>query len=71
MAWPATSYDAGLSPEQARFAEEHDARPGIHGADAYRMVFLYHDNPAATYRWLVDSRGRPVDAEVFHKSLRL
>jgi hypothetical protein len=32
------------------------------------MVFLYHDDPLATYRWLVDDAGHPVDVVAFRKS---
>ena len=57
-----------LSPAQARFAEEHDARLGMLTADGQSDVFLYHDDPWATYRWLVDDSGHAVDAATFRKS---
>ncbi len=57
-----------LSPGQARFAEEHDARLGMLTADGHKEVFLYHDDAWATYRWLVDDSGQAVDAMTFRKS---
>jgi hypothetical protein len=55
-----------LSAAQLRFAEHKRATPGVRGsADG---VFLYRDEPWATYRWLVDTDGRTLEATRFLKT---
>ena len=61
-------HEVGLSPGQARFAEQHSAHAGMLTADGDREVFLYHDDAWATYRWLVDDSGRAIDAVTFRKT---
>lgn len=58
----------GLSLEQARFAHEHHAIPGLRSADADRNVYVYHEGGLTTDRWLVDGIGQVVDFMRFHKS---
>ncbi|HSZ04606.1 MAG TPA: hypothetical protein VK778_05320 [Solirubrobacteraceae bacterium] len=59
------TYENGLTVEQARFARQHDAVPGMHAVDDDRLVFFYHDGPWVTCRWLVDERGRALDSASF------
>jgi hypothetical protein len=63
-----TTYDIALSLGQACFAEEHDAHLGLHNIGGEGEVFLYHNDPWADYRWLVDLEGRIVEAMTFRKS---
>jgi hypothetical protein len=64
----ATTYEDVLSSAQERFAQEHDARPGMQAAD-HRAVFLYHDDPCGTQRWLVDAAGRAQEFETFRRAV--
>ncbi len=57
-----------MSSAQARFARDHGARVGISPANHERNVFLYREDPWATYRWLVDDTGQAIEAETFRKS---
>ncbi len=59
-----------MSPGQARFAREHDARRGVAAAGVAEEIFFYHEDPWATYRWLVDDAGRAVATETFRSSPR-
>jgi hypothetical protein len=59
-----------LSRGQARFAQEHKTSQAMPAAAGQREVFLYHDDPWATYRWLVDDAGHAVDLVTFRKSPR-
>jgi len=63
-----TTHDIALSLGQARFAEQHDAHVGLHNLGGEGEVFLYHSDPWADYRWLVDLEGRIVEAKTFRKS---
>jgi hypothetical protein len=63
-----TTDDVALSLGQARFAEEHDARVGLHRIGGEGEVFLYHNDPWVDCRWLVDLEGRAVEATRFRKS---
>jgi hypothetical protein len=60
--------EAQLSPAQARFALEHDAHLGISCCSERPEVFLYREDPWATYRWLVDRSGQLLESEIFRKS---
>ena len=64
----AGAFEIELSKEQAAFAREHEASAGLEGAGSEGAVFMYHDEPRATYRWLVDAAGRVVDATTFRRS---
>jgi hypothetical protein len=48
-----------LTPAQRRFAEQHDAAPGI--AIPWG-VLLYRETPEFTHRWLVDGDGLCLEA---------
>ena len=56
-----------LSDAQARFAANHGAHLGIGTASPDGMVYLYREEPWATYRWLVDRLGRAFDFDRFFK----
>ncbi len=60
--------DAQLSPQQMRFAEAMDARPGMRPSFDASSVFMYRDDPFGADRWLVDSAGNVLDAAHFVKS---
>jgi hypothetical protein len=64
----ATAYERELSPAQERFAQDHDAWDGMRAPGDNRGVFLYHDEPWGTRRWLVDDAGHTLDLKTFHKS---
>jgi hypothetical protein len=64
----AAAYEALLSSAQERFAQEHDARPGMQAPD-HRAIFLYRDEPSVTVRWLVDEAGCAEEVATFHRSL--
>jgi len=58
-----------LNQAQALFAQEHGAHPGLDSlGEQEGMVFLYREEPWATYRWLVDRQGEVADLERFFKS---
>jgi len=63
-----TAHEHELSPAQERFAQEHNAWAGICAPGEDRRVFLYHDEPDGTCRWLVDDAGHVVDLKTFHNS---
>lgn len=50
-----------LSPEQRRFAAEHEATPGMHAGGRRQLVFFYRCEQTSTHRWLVDAKGDVVD----------
>jgi hypothetical protein len=50
-----------LSREQRRFAEEHDATPGMHAGARRQLVYFYRYEDSSTHRWLVDPDGEIVD----------
>jgi hypothetical protein len=50
-----------LSREQRRFAEEHEATPGMHAGERRQLVYFYRYQDASTHRWLVDPDGAIVD----------
>jgi hypothetical protein len=50
-----------LSREQRRFAEEHDATPGMHAGERRQLVYFYRYEDSSTHRWLVDTDGEIVD----------
>ena len=50
-----------LSHEQRRFAEEHEATPGMHAGERRQLVYFYRYEDASTHRWLVDPDGEIVD----------
>jgi hypothetical protein len=54
-----TTTTINLTPAQRRFAEQHDAAPGISMAWG---VLLYREMPEVTHRWLVDGDGRCIEA---------
>ncbi len=61
------TYETELSPGQARFALEHEAKSGVCCCETTE-VFLYREEPWATYRWLVDRSGQVLDSEIFRRS---
>jgi hypothetical protein len=60
--------DVLLTSAQERFAQEHDARPGMQTVD-HRAVFLYRDEPRITLRWLVDDAGCAEEVASFRRSV--
>lgn len=50
-----------LSREQRRFAEEHEATPGMHAGERRQLVYFYRYEHSSTHRWLVDPDGEIVD----------
>ena len=46
-----------LSREQRRFAEEHEATPGMHAGERRQLVYFYRHEHSSTHRWLVDPDG--------------
>jgi len=50
-----------LSREQRRFAEEHEATPGMHAGERRQLVYFYRYEDSSTHRWLVDPDGAIVD----------
>ncbi len=60
--------EIGLSPAQARFARLHGAGNRINRAIHPRDVFLYREEPWATYRWLVDDTGQTIESKTFRRS---
>ena len=54
-------FTADLTPQQRRFAQEHQAIPGMRSGVRDRLVFVYRDEDGATQRWLVDPAGQVVD----------
>jgi hypothetical protein len=69
IVWSRTSADAGgmgpllLTVPQARFARDHDATPGGWAKDG--SVFLYHEEPGSSFRWLVAPDGDVLETETF------
>jgi len=61
-----TASATALSPGQARFALEREAHGGVRTGDG--MVFMYHNEPWGTYRWLADAAGHTVASEAFRKT---
>jgi hypothetical protein len=58
-----------LTPAQAEFGHEHDAHPGVEAFSGLRPgIFMYHDDPWGTCRWLVDAAGRTLEIMSFLKS---
>ena len=55
-----------LSQEQRRFAEEHEATPGMHAGERSQLVYFYRHERSSTHRWLVDSHGEIVDFVSLH-----
>jgi hypothetical protein len=53
-----------LTVPQARFANDHNATPGVH-AEAVDGVYMYHEGPGSSFRWLVGPNGDILETEVF------
>lgn len=64
MIYPVQAPTPALTPAQARFAEEHDAQPGLPAATG-SGIFFYHEEPSGLSRWLVSPRGVVLEAEHF------
>jgi hypothetical protein len=56
-----------LTPGQARFAREHDARIGLSVLEEPGDVYLYRDEEWATYRWRVDVHGAAVEVTTLRR----
>jgi hypothetical protein len=59
---------AALTEAQARFAQDHEAVAVLPAENGRGSVFLYHESPWATYRWLVERDGRAGCADRFFKA---
>lgn len=62
-----STYENVLTVEQAQFAREHDAVPGMRAVEDDRMVFFYRDGLWATHRWLVNESGRVLASTSFRR----
>ena len=59
-----TTPPAELTPGQRRFAEEHDATPGLFLPHA---VLMYRGSGRIVCRWIVDGSGRCLDSVEFRR----
>jgi hypothetical protein len=57
-----------LTVPQARFATDHDATPGARAKIGEGCVYLYHEGPGSSFRWLVAPDGEVLETEVFTES---
>jgi hypothetical protein len=54
-----------LTVPQAQFAREHDATPGVRAKLGDGCVYLYHEEPGSSFRWLVAPDGAILETEIF------
>jgi hypothetical protein len=54
-----------LTAPQARFAREHDAKPGVRATPDERCVYMYREEAGSSWRWLVAPDGEVLETAVF------